>query len=53
MQTYFNALYGILLLRLQKKAVSPDTEKAVQAITQFLALLSEKYKQERAGELEL
>ena len=52
-ETCFNALYGILLLGLQKKAVSPDTEKAVQAITQFLALLSEKYKQERAGELEL
>lgn len=52
-ETCFNALYGILMLRLQKKEVSPDTEKAVHAISQFLALLSEKYKQERAGELEL
>ena len=53
LETCFNALYGILLLRLQKKEISPETEKAVHQISQFLALLSEKYKQEKAGELEL
>lgn len=42
-----------LMLRLQKKEISPETEKAIHQISQFLALLSEKYKQDKAGELEL
>ena len=41
------------MLRLQKKEISPETEKAIHQISQFLALLSEKYKQDKAGELEL
>ena len=53
LETCFNALYGVLMLRLQKKEISPETEKAIHQISQFLALLSEKYKQDKAGELEL
>ncbi len=52
-ETCFNALYGVLMLRLQKKEISEQTQKAVKQITTFLALLSEKYKQEKAGDLEL
>lgn len=53
LETCFNALYGILLLRLQKKEISPETQTAISQISRFLALLSEKYKLDRAGELEL
>ncbi len=53
LETCFNALYGVLLLRLQKREISSDTLKAVQQISTFLAFLSEKYKAEKAGELEL
>ncbi len=53
LETCFNALYGVLLLRLQKREISPDTLKAVQQISTFLAFLAEKYKAEKAGELEL
>lgn len=49
----FNALYGILLLRLQKKDITPETEKAMHQISQFVALLAEKYKEDKEGKLEL
>lgn len=52
-ETCFNALYGVLMLRLQKKEISEQTQAALKQITAFLALLSEKYKQEKAGNLEL
>lgn len=52
-ETCFNALYGILMLRLQKKDISEQTQAAMKQISAFLALLSEKYKQEKAGDLEL
>ena len=45
-ETCFNALYGILMLRLQKKEISEQTQAAMKQISTFLALLSEKYKQE-------
>ena len=50
-ETCFTALYGVLLLRLQKKEISKETEVAVQQISKFLGLLSEKYKQWKSGEL--
>lgn len=52
-ETCFNALYGILMLRLQQREVSADTLKAMKDITAFMTLLSEKYRLEKAGELEL
>ncbi len=38
------ALYGILLLRLQKKEITADTLTAVKQISQLLAVLAQKYK---------
>lgn len=43
-ETCFNALYGVLMLRLQRKAISPDTQKAVEQISRFIALLARDYK---------
>lgn len=53
LETCFLALYGILMLRLQGKEVSAETMGAIKQIGTFLAILSEKYKQDKAGELEL
>lgn len=53
LETCFNALYGILMLRLQHREVSDDTLKAMKDISTFVALLAEKYRLEKAGELEL
>ena len=51
--TCFEALYGILLLRLQKKEISQGTVKAIEAISSFLSLLANYYDKERKGELKL
>lgn len=52
-ETCFNALYGFLLLKLQGKEVSGETQAAISQISSFLRLLSEKYKQEKEGNLTL
>ena len=45
-ETCFTALYGILLLKLQGKSVTEDTQKAIAQISKLLAVLAEKYKQQ-------
>lgn len=42
-ETCFDALYGMVMLRLQKKPVSPDTEHAIKEITTFIGMLSDYY----------
>jgi len=39
-----DGLYGLLLLRLSKKQISPETEKAFRFISKMLAYLSAKFK---------
>jgi len=39
-ETCLDALYGVMMLRLQKKTISPETEKAIKEITVFVGLLS-------------
>lgn len=53
LETCFNALYGVLLLKLQKKEISEETQKAIKVISDFLAILSEYYQKDKKGELEL
>lgn len=53
LETCFEALYGVLLLRLQKKEISSGTTKAIAAISNFISLLANYYDKERRGELEL
>ena len=49
----FEALYGVWMLRLQRKEVSADTANAVADIVKYVGLLSDYYNKERAGELDL
>lgn len=42
-ETCLDALYGIMMLRLQKNAISPETEKAIKEITTLVGLLSDYY----------
>lgn len=53
LETCFSALYGYLLMRLQQKEVSGETQAAISQISSFLRILSQKYKSEKAGELEI
>lgn len=50
-ETCFNALYGILLLRLQGKEISEETMQAASQISKFLAVLSMYYKKDYNNEL--
>lgn len=50
-ETCFNALYGILMLRLQGKKISEETSQAVAQISKFLAILSHYYRQDYNNEL--
>lgn len=52
-ETCFNAVYGYLILKMQRKEVSAETTEAIKQITSFLALLSEKYRADMNNELEL
>lgn len=50
-ETCFNALYGILMLRLQGKEISEETLHATAQISKFLAILSMYYKKDYNNEL--
>ena len=52
LETCFEALYGILLLKLQKKEISEETRKAQEAVSALLAMLSNYYTEDKKGELE-
>lgn len=51
-ETCFDALYGLLMLRLQKKEISAETLEASKRISKFLALLASYYKKDYNNELE-
>ncbi len=50
-ETCFNALYGMLLMRLGQKEISPDTSAAMRQITRFIATLARNYHLDEKGEL--
>lgn len=52
LQTCFDALYGVMMLRLQKKDVSPETEKATKDISTFLGMLSDYYLKNESEPIE-
>lgn len=52
-ESCFDALYGILMLRLQGKEISNETAQAATQISRFLAALSGYYKKDYNNELEL
>lgn len=45
--TCLEALYGTMLLRLQKKEISPDTLHAIKEITTFIGMLSDYYLKDK------
>ena len=47
LETCFNALYGIMLLRLQKREVSPETAQAAGDISTMLGQLSDYYLKDK------
>lgn len=51
-ETCLNALYGVMLLRMRQKPISPETAHAIKAITAFLGMLSDYYIKDRTEGLE-
>lgn len=50
-ETCFNALYGMLMLRLQSKEISSETQNAITQISRFIALLTKDYHLDRDDKL--
>lgn len=50
-ESCFNALYGILMLRLQKKEISTATIEATKQISKFIAMLAAYYKKDYNNQL--
>jgi len=53
LETCFNTLYGTLLLRLQHKDISEDTQKATRDISTLLGQLSDYYFKDKQEPLDL
>ena len=53
LENCFEALYGVMLLRLQQKPLSKETQEAMTHISHLLALLADAWRKEKAGELEI
>lgn len=51
-ETAFNALYGLMLLRLRKQDISEETLNATRQISRYLATLSKYYKLDYNNQLE-
>lgn len=52
LETAFNALYGLMMLRIAGKEISLETQTAAKQISRFLALLSKYYRLDYNNELE-
>ncbi len=52
-ETCLDALYGVMMLRLQRQEISEDTLRAVKEIMTFIGMLSDYYKKDKEEGLEL
>ena len=51
-ETCFNALYGVMMLRLQQKEITPNTQAAVKEMTTFIGMLNDYYLKDKQEPLE-
>lgn len=51
-ETCFNFLYGVMLLRLQQKPISEETNTALKTVSTFLGMLSNYYKKDKENPLD-
>lgn len=47
LETCFNALYGVLMMRLQGREISEDTQKAMKQISRFVAMLASFFRKDK------
>ena len=46
-ETGLDALYGVMLLRLKQKEITPDTMTAIKEITTFVGMLADYYQKDK------
>lgn len=51
-ETCFNALYGVMLLRLKKQEITPNTQHAIHEITTLIGLLNDYYFKDKEEPLQ-
>ena len=51
-ETCFNSLYGVMMLRLQKKEVTTNTQHAVKEISTLIGMLNDYYLKDKKEPLE-
>lgn len=51
-ETCFDLLYGVMMLRLQKKEISHETEEALKEITTLIGMLSDYYLKDKTEGLQ-
>lgn len=51
-ETCFNSLYGVMMLRLRKKEITPETQHAVNEISTLVGMLNDYYLKDREEPLE-
>ena len=51
-ETCLNLLYGVLMLRLQKRELTPQTQAAVEQVSQLVRMLAEYYQKDKEVPLE-
>jgi hypothetical protein len=49
----FNFMYGIMLLRMKKTEIKPETNQTLTEISKYVVLLAKNYQAYRNGELDL
>ncbi len=52
-QTSLDAVYGYLMLKIQKKEISEETTQAIKMLTSWLSYLSKLFKDFETGDLDL
>ena len=52
-QLSLDAIYGYLLLKMQNKEITPETEEAVKRLSSWMSALSKLYKDFESGNFEL
>lgn len=53
LQDCFELMYGVWMLRLQKKTISDATSQAVGVISKMIAMLASYYRDDKEGKLDL
>ena len=51
-ETCFDALYGVMILKLRKQEISQETQRAINEITTFIGMLADYYKKDKTEGLE-